>query len=123
MKGSQKFYISRSRTRRSAFWEKGLETYLLKKGFQIVYAEDYSIVGQIELFRDAKNIVGVHGAGLTNAIWSANCSLIELMPTSRINRCIEWQAKIANGKYERIYFDPKFTKLNDITNELDALIR
>ena len=72
---------------------------------------------------DAKKIVGVHGAGLTNTIWSANCSLIELMPTSRINRCIEWQAKIANGKYERIYFDPKFTKLNDITNELDALIR
>ena len=123
MKGSRNFYISRSRTRRSAFWEKGLETYLLEKGFQIVYAEDYSIVDQIELFRDAKNIVGVHGAGLTNAIWSANCSLIELMPTSRINRCIEWQAKIANGKYERIYFDPKFTKLNDITNELDALIR
>ena len=116
-------YISRSRTRRSAFWEKDLEAHLLKKGFQIVYAEDYSIVDQIELFRDAKNIVGVHGAGLTNAIWSTNCSVIELMPTSRINRCIEWQAKIANGKYQRIYFHPKVTKLNDITNELDALIR
>jgi hypothetical protein len=121
--GLKNIYVSRSRTRRSAFWEKDLETYLLEKGFEIVYAEDYSIVDQIELFRDAKNIVGVHGAGLTNAIWSTNCSLIELMPTSRINRCIEWQAKIANGKYQRIYFHPKVTKLNDITNELDALIR
>jgi hypothetical protein len=123
LKGSKNFYISRSRTRRSALWERDLEKHLLEKGFEIVYAEEHSILRQIELFRDAKNIVGVHGAGLTNAIWSSNCSIIELMPTNRINRCVEWQTNIANGKYERIYFDPKVTRLSNITKEIDALIR
>jgi capsular polysaccharide biosynthesis protein len=38
--------------------------------FEIVYAEDYSIVDQIELFREAKNIVGVHEnfSGIIRAI-------------------------------------------------------
>jgi capsular polysaccharide biosynthesis protein len=123
LNGSRNLYVSRSKTRRSAMWEKDLEKGLFEKGFEIIHAEDHSFLNQIELFRDAKNIIGVHGAGLTNAIWSTNCSIIELMPTSRINRCVEWQAKIANGKYDRIYFDPKVTKLNDITKEIDALIR
>ncbi len=123
LNGSKNFYISRSKTRRSAIWEKDLEKCLLEKGFEIIHAEELSFLHQIELFKDAKNIIGVHGAGLTNAIWSANCSLIELMPAYRINRCIEWQAKILNGKYERIYFDPKFTQLNYIIKEIDALIR
>ena len=117
-----KIYVSRTKTRRSMPWEKQLELHLLKKGYRIIFAEDFSFTDQIKLFKDAKQIVGIHGAGLTNALWADNCSVVELMPINRINRCIEWQTKLSKGRYLNIYFDPSATKIDEITKQLDLLI-
>jgi len=119
---TDKIYVSRAKTRRSMPWEKQLESYLSMKGFRIFLAEDFSVINQIELFRNAKQIIGIHGAGLANALWAENCSVVELMPISRINRCFEWQTRLCQGSYLNIYFDPKASKIGDITKQLDLLI-
>lgn len=57
-----------------------LEKVLSANGFQIVYAEDYSVAQQKELFSKAKIVVGAHGAGLTNMMFAPrNSLLIEIM--------------------------------------------
>ena len=103
---SQKIYVSRSNSRRSMSSEISIEHYLAKKGFRIIHAENLTITEQILEFSQAKLVIGIHGAGLSNAIWSNKCSIIELMPIDRINRCFEWQANICGSPYRLLYFDP-----------------
>jgi hypothetical protein len=57
-----------------------LENVLSQHGFKIVYAEDYSVAGQKELFAKARVVVGVHGAGLTNMMFAPRSTLlVEIM--------------------------------------------
>ena len=40
------------------------------KNLKKVYLEDYSLFDQISLFNNAKYIIGVHGAGMSNVVFS-----------------------------------------------------
>ena len=52
------------------------------RGFEVVDTEAWSLSDQIELFRNTRVIVGVHGAGLANIIFrrGAPLTLVELIP-------------------------------------------
>lgn len=54
---------------------------LKKYGFKKHVLEELSIPEQIELFYDADFIVGAHGAGLSNMIFSDRVKILELFPT------------------------------------------
>ena len=56
--------------------------YLVARGFSVVCLEDLLVVDQIQLFQDARAIIAVHGAGLTNVLFANDCALIEIMPSS-----------------------------------------
>ena len=43
-----------------------------------------SIAEQIELFYDADYVIGVHGAGLVNIIFSSQINVLEIFPTSYV---------------------------------------
>lgn len=45
-------------------------------GFEIVYPEEHSIIGQIELFQSARAIVGEYGSGLHNSIFAASGAIV-----------------------------------------------
>lgn len=63
-------YLSRSKVgRRNVTNEDKLANCLAKFGFKTVIPEDLSIEDQITLFSEAKVVVGVSGAALTNIIW------------------------------------------------------
>jgi capsular polysaccharide biosynthesis protein len=51
-------------------------------GFEIIGTAEKSIEQQREIFSDARYVVGIHGAGLTNLIFRKNapCSLLEIFP-------------------------------------------
>ena len=118
---NEKIYVSRSKSRRSLPSENAIESYLLGLGFRIVHAEDLSFFDQMEIFSRAKLVIGIHGAGLSHALWAKNCNLIELMPINRVNRCFEWQTLICEGVYQLIYFDPDLSAETTLIPQLELL--
>ncbi len=116
-----RIYISRKDFRRTIVGESLIEDYLSAKGFLIVRAEVLSFAEQIQLFSDAKLIIGIHGAGFTNAIWSKNCKIIELMPNNRINRCFEWQSYVCGHSYQVVYFHPTESPSQTIIAQLENI--
>jgi capsular polysaccharide biosynthesis protein len=60
-----------------------LEAALSKLGFVSISLSGRPFFEQAALFRDAKRVVGIHGAGLTNLIYSnSDAKLIELTPAT-----------------------------------------
>lgn len=118
----EKIYISRIGARRSISGEELIVEHLANLGFKILSAENLTFHEQIELFSNTETIIGVHGAGLTNGIWTPQAKLIELMPSNRINRCFEWQSNLLGSEYERILFDPETPDIESIIGKLDSLI-
>ena len=115
-----RIYISRSKTRRALPGEAELEDYLRKRDFLVVHAEEYDLFKQRALSKDAKIVIGSHGAGLIHSIWASDCQLVELMPLDRINRCFEWQTLLQSNSYSRIYFDSKENSVADVINQLEG---
>lgn len=117
--GERKIYVSRKHSSRSIPGESMLETKLIERGFLVMYAENYSYEEQVRLFSEAKFILGPHGAGLVNAIYSATTvHILEIMPEWRFNRCIEWQAGVCGHKYERLFYSKTEDKLKFINRIL-----
>ena len=75
-----------------------------KYGFEIVDTEKMSLDEQIKLFSNSRNIVGLHGAGLTNIIFRRGgpLSLLEIFPPDNIPPHYYWLTIIFNYKYDGI---------------------
>jgi capsular polysaccharide biosynthesis protein len=60
-------YISRSKAKwRRVLNEAEVIEVISGYGFEVIHLEDYSVNDQIALFNNIRNLIGVHGAGLTN---------------------------------------------------------
>lgn len=81
-----RIFVSRKRIGRirCIINEEELLEIITKYGFSRYYLEDLAFEKQIELFYDAEMVIGIHGAGLTNLIFSSNCKVLELFPTNKI---------------------------------------
>lgn len=80
-----RIYISRSKApKRRVVNEDQLIPLLLQHQFRIVHAEELSYREQVDLFAHASCVVGPHGAGLTNILFSRNCPVLELHPSDLI---------------------------------------
>jgi hypothetical protein len=59
-------YISRAKAkRRFIINEEEISAYLIKKGFKVIFMEDYSFSQQVAMAYHAKVVVSLHGASLT----------------------------------------------------------
>lgn len=90
-KGTRRLYVSRARAghRRVSNEEEVLEV-LTPLGFESVSMEGATLEEQISLFSEAAYIVGLHGAGLTNALFapSGTCVIEFMSPVPRyLNAC------------------------------------
>jgi hypothetical protein len=73
-------YIKRTTSRRVANAPE-LEELLGKSGFEVHVMEDLTVAEQIELFRHAAFVIGVHGAALANLVFCPpGTKVIELAP-------------------------------------------
>jgi capsular polysaccharide biosynthesis protein len=83
---SELVYISRAGIKDRQFArkmenEEVLISALTQQGFTIIFPEQLSVAEQIEIFSQAKVIVGESGAGMANIIFaSPGCNIIEIMP-------------------------------------------
>lgn len=80
--------------------EELLEDNLIKLGFRIVFAEDHSLKEKIEIFKDCKLVVSLHGAGLTNMLTLDEESIvIELIDKTHFSHCYNALSNIIGLKY------------------------
>jgi hypothetical protein len=60
--------------------EKNIEELFSSAGYKIIYAEDYSLIEQIEIFSSAKKIATISGTSLFNAFWcNQETTLFEIL--------------------------------------------
>jgi hypothetical protein len=64
-----------------------IEAIIREHGFTIVDAAEYTVAQQIKLFSNAQYIVGIHGAAMTNMLFSKcpKVSVMEIFPGKRFN--------------------------------------
>ncbi|MFC2176239.1 DUF563 domain-containing protein [Bacteroidota bacterium] len=66
--------------------EEAICNLLPKFNFEIVVLEHLSFLEQMNLFANANIILGLHGSGLVNMLFSKNPLIIEFFPSTRANR-------------------------------------
>lgn len=102
----EKIYISRANSARSFAGEEQLERTLSHRGFTIIYAEDYSVHEQIEIFSNCQILVAPHGAGLANTVFlPENAIIIELFNRSFINRDFMMRSRNITKNYGPVLID------------------
>jgi capsular polysaccharide biosynthesis protein len=78
----RRIYISRQKANsRRVLNEDAVMELLGRYGFQKVVLEDLSLTEAAQMYRNATHIIGVHGSGLTNLIFTANAYVLELFST------------------------------------------
>lgn len=92
------FIISRKKaTQRRILNEELLLLKLNHLNFEIIAIEQLTFKEQMSLFRNAGIIIGTHGAGLTNLVFSDKPLVIELFPSNRNNRDAFYFYQITNA--------------------------
>jgi hypothetical protein len=93
---NRKRYFQRRLTNNEA-----IETILKAHGFETVYAEDLSYAEQVQLFAETRYFVGLHGAGLTNLIFSdlGVVHVLEIFSESLMNPHFYWFLELLKVNY------------------------
>ena len=118
----EKIYISRSdSTKRKILNEIELIALLKKLNFQIIILSEMNIFDQINLFKKAKVIIGYHGAGFTNLVFSSpKTKVIEIHPHPEVEfrNDIKVISEIKQLEHKFFFVDYKsnIEKSNNMTN-------
>ena len=91
----EKIYLKRNdKIGRHLVNNKEIEDFLVENGFAAIDTDNYTFEEQINLFRQVKYIIAVHGAGLTNILFSYrnNPRILEICPSNRIPGFYYWIA-------------------------------
>ncbi|KZK90669.1 hypothetical protein PsW64_00233 [Pseudovibrio sp. W64] len=127
-----RLYIARddAKTRRIVN-EKSLKEQLEARGFQSIIPGKLSHKEQVELFNNARIIVGTHGAGLTNLLFTqAGGKLIEIFPADYVQSAYAWLAHVRGLRYAPVigeksgahqHFSLSQNAIGQILHEVDAL--
>jgi hypothetical protein len=103
---ADRIYVSRRNAARALPGEAQLEALLVERGFAILHLEEMDWADQIRAFRGARVIVGPHGAGLANLVFTpAAARLVELTNGNQYNRCFEWICHVAGHDYRAVDSD------------------
>lgn len=115
----EKIYIDRSdaslsvKIYRKIINENEVTTAILNQGYKKLTLSNYSFIDQMKFFFNAKKIVGLHGAGFANIIFSSpHSNVIELKPSNAGN-VIKNLAKKCNLNFNCISVVPEKFNLNN----------
>ncbi len=98
-----KIYISRNKSSRSIVNEEAIIPLLNYLGFEFLLLEDLSLNQQVEIFSQAKVVIGAHGAGLTNIIYCKPNTFVGEIASIDVNPCYFALAKQFGLYYKRFY--------------------
>ena len=96
--GGERLYVSRARARRRRVVnEESLWALLEARGFHRVFLEDMTWAEQIVAFREARELVAAHGAGLANLVFcEAGTRVVEFFDRAYVNPCY-WRLAALKG--------------------------
>lgn len=100
----ERIYISRqnaSRGRKIINYEEVIDV-LQQYNFEPYRLENYTFHNQLKLFSEADIVMGPHGAGLLNAIFAENPTVIELYPETVIKPHFYFLSNMLNFEYSAI---------------------
>ena len=108
--GPEHVYVTRRGARaRRIENEDELEAYLVSLGFTPVELAGLAFADQVAAFRNARTIVGLHGAGLTHMHWAREgARIIELFPRSEKNgnNCYATMSSALGFSYDFAFLKP-----------------
>ena len=106
-RSGRKIMVSRRYSTRGLENEAEFESWLAERGFEVLYAERFSFAEQVNVFSQASVIVGPHGAGLSNLVFSSpSAALIEVGSPLRADPCFENLARVLGCPYSRVFATP-----------------
>lgn len=95
-----KLFIYRTRKNsRFIYIRPEVKKFFLSKGFIFLNLDSVPVKDQISFFRRAKTIIGVHGAGMANLIFSNRCKVIEIFQQDKVNACYYALSQLNNNQY------------------------
>lgn len=104
----QPIYVSRRGSTRSPVNELEVEKAMEALGFEIIEAERARFTDQVEVFRSARVIAGVHGAGLANQVWSMSLrGIVEIQASGYFNDCFARLAVSRGAAYTPSMCQPR----------------
>lgn len=105
---SRRIYVSRREAdHRHVVNEQKLINTLSPLGFEIYILEQMQFKDQVSLFEDAELIVGPHGAGLVNMIFSADTTVVELLHGGDVRSHYFQLANLLSHGYDFLICDPE----------------
>lgn len=120
---NRRYYVSRNgSTKRCVLNEQEVIGFLEGYGFEDIRPETLSQKEQIRRFSRAEWIVGAHGAGLTNMMFSPDCTVVELFPGAPFTH-YRWLSESLGHTYYNVVGDPKTGKHADFEVDVSALQR
>jgi len=100
----RRVYISRAKSARKVVNEAELLPVLRNFHFEVAVCEDLSLAQQIELFSDARVVLGPHGAGIINQIFcQPGATVIEIYNRRRWEHCTCRVASLMNHRHWHIF--------------------
>ena len=96
-------------------------SFLESYGYVSVILDGMPLHQIISLFRTATHIIGVHGAGLTNLLFSENASVIELHAEGHGIRPDYFQLALIKRLQYCYHVFPSFNKFNDVVVDIQIL--
>jgi glycosyl transferase family 61 len=131
----RRLYVTRGRTRNNRIVrnEDAVLEVLAERGFTVVDPGSQPVAEQIRMFAEAEQIVGPHGAAMTNLLFvSPGCSVIELFAPDYVDVSY-WKLVdcVPDVSYRYLLGEGRMPKpgreetgvMSDITIDLDALRR
>jgi hypothetical protein len=101
--GDRVLYVSRAGFRRSPAWEGDLVRELTRRlpGLEVVDGHRMSLREQVATFREAAVVIGPHGAGLTNLVFSPRTTRVIEIATPRNRGDHFWRLSALRGQSYR----------------------
>jgi hypothetical protein len=105
--------------------EEALIRMMKQRGFLIVEAGTHSLAEQIRIFSEANVVVGPHGAGMTNTMFSREGTLVyEFMTRQYVNGCFARISQNLGRQHFVDFFDcPGSSQINGWTADLGRIER
>lgn len=100
---SRKLFVRRRAATRVPVNQTEVERQLAEHGFQPIDPGSLTLLEQIDAFRSASHIVGVHGGALANLAWcSPGARVIELFPKGHVVPCYSALCSLVGATYSSI---------------------